>query len=139
MLLTFIAMLLWASVILWWNVLSLWIIIPAFCTGWFLLNKAVKIFYQFEHKMEVFRKLTGKLKNRYDLRYCQPYMDSACMRLVVYFSLSEIGKQKDYRKIKKQLHKQDHTWSPRIFNIATENGRLIYTSKDFISERVEDI
>ena len=138
-LLSFIAAILITSMILLWNYLSIWIIVPGLFLILSIINKATSIFRRYQYKIEIFEKLTAKLKQKYDLRYCQPYMDSACMRSVVYFSLYEVGKHKDYPLLKKRKKTiRAHSEGFKITNVRSEGGKLIFTSRNILTGEIEE-
>jgi len=63
-------------------------------------EKTLRIFCNYGYKVQTLEKLVAKGRKRYDPRYYIPYMDSPCMRSVVWLALCDIGKQADYRTIK---------------------------------------
>lgn len=139
-LLIFIALTLVTATIIFWSFLNLWLLIPIFGAVWFCVRKAFDIFHRFEYKMQVFKLLTEKLRAKYDLRYCYPYMGSACMRSVVYFSLYELGKQKDYAEVKRRrFHHDKNDTNPRAVDVSMENGKLVFVSKNILTGEKEII
>lgn len=138
-LLTSIGVIITITAIFLYNRLAWWMISIAVLAALFFFRKAADIFRRYNYKVEIFNKLTGKLKNKYDLRYCLPYMDTACMRCVVFFALYEIGKQKDYKEVKRKAKEKCTQGNPKIVSVKTVDGHLRFTYKDVITGEYEEI
>ena len=122
-----------------WDESPWWMILIVFAGVYFIFLKAVDIFRRYEHKADTFHKLIKKLRKKYDLRYCYPYMDTACMRCVVYFALCEIGKRKDYKVLKCGTWRESYTPHHKIVSVTSVNGKLQFTSRDSITGEYEEI
>ena len=121
------------------KILPLWLIIAGAIAALYCFRKAADIFRRYNYKVGVFNKLTAKLKNNYDLRYCLPYMDTACMRCVVYFALCEVGKRKDYHEAKRRKKDKCYQKISEIVSVKNENGHLKFIYKDLITGEYEEI
>ena len=139
LLLTFIGLMILSTSLILWQYFGWWSILLAFIVSLPFFNKAATIFQRYRYKVETFHILVTKLKNKYDLRYCQPYMSTACMRCVVYFALSEIGKQKDYPLLKHRKINEPKRGQFRVVTVKTLNGRLVFTSQDIMTGEIEEI
>jgi len=86
----------------------------------FLSLKAADIFGRFPEKVKVHRHLLAKAQRRYDQRYFVPYMETACMRHVVFWTLRDLGKQSDYQAIKKRYSLSlQEIWKNQVVRIPS--------------------
>lgn len=109
-----------------------WIYIFAIPGSLALLKKAEDIFRQYPHKVEVYHTLIHKAEKKFDQRYFVPYMGTACMRSVVYWSLVYTGNQTEYSKIKKRFAEEHQKQPPekivagvpKTVSVTMQNGKL---------------
>lgn len=106
-----------------------------------MLSKAISIFMKYHYKKNISDRLIQKAKKHYDQRYFLPYMDSPCMRSVVYFSLCEVKHQDEYQSIKKRAREESTVFeSPRVVTIVNnENGKIVFLTHDRITGELEEL
>jgi len=120
---------------------TVWISTTCIIIACLLYKKAIQIFSKYNYKKEIYYKLIDKSKKRYDQRYFIPYMESPCMRSVVYFSLCEINQQKDYIEIKRRANSDNKIFEEsRVVTMKqNKNGKLKFTAYDRITGEQEEI
>ena len=79
---------------------TIWKVIIFWAVWVYTAIQTLKIYGRFLYKVETLHRLVEKGRKKYDFRLFYPYMGTACMRHVVYFSLCELGRQDDYRIIR---------------------------------------
>lgn len=113
-----------------------WVYIFAIPGSLALLKKAEDIFRQYPRKVEVYHTLIRKAEKKFDQRYFVPYMGTACMRSVVYWSLVQTGNQTEYSNIKKRFveERQNHPIEkivagvPKTVSVTMQNGKLHFST-----------
>ena len=107
----------------------------------FMYLKALNIFKKFNYKRDISRRLVEKSKKHYDQRYFLPYMDTLCMRSVVYFALREIDRADEYGAIKRRAWAERNLFeAPRVVKmINDEDGQLVYLTHDRVTGEIEKI
>ena len=77
----------------------------------------------------------------YDQRLFLPYMNSPCMRSVVYFSLCEIKRKDDYKSIKERAKKESCLFDPpRVVSINYDKQTgIIFSAHDRITGEMEEL
>ena len=103
--------------------------------------KALDIFAKYGYKKNLSKRLVQKSKKHFDQRYFLPYMDSPCMRSVVYFTLCEIDRADEWKAIKKRaFSERDLFEKPRIVTIVHDNdGHYVFLAHDRVTGEVEEI
>ena len=104
-----------------------WLFYGTACAIIYTVYKTVYIYGRYLHKILIYKRLIESGKKRFDYRLFYPYMDSPCMRHVVFFALLEIGKASEYSKIKKAYRNIpliSYNTSPRIATVEFNNRRL---------------
>ena len=140
LLLTFIGLMILSLSLLLVKYFSWWVVLIAFVVSTPFFSKAAMIFQRYSYKVETFHIIVAKLRKKYDLRYCQPYMSTACMRCVIYFALREIGKQKDYVLLKRRkIENNEPHGNLRVVSVKSLDGRLVFTSQDIMTGEIEEI
>ena len=139
LLLTFIGLVILSTPLFLWQFISYWSVVAAVLVSFPFFTKAAGIFQRYRYKVETFHALVGKLQKKYDLRYCQPYMSTACMRCVVYFALYEIGKQKDYVLLKHPKVDENQKSRLRVVSVNSVDGKLVFTSQDIMTGEIEEL
>ena len=111
-----------------------WLSIIIILTANSIFNKAKKIFRLYFYKVRVYYTLIRKAQKKFDQRLFMPYMDTACMRCVVFWALVETGNRKEYFKIKKRFTSEakrrrlvPHVVTiapPKTIDVSMKNGKL---------------
>ena len=114
-----------------------------FWTAWAIIAlQTLKIYGRFPYKLDMLHRLVRQGTKHYDRRLFYPYMGSPCMRSVVYFSLCELGRQGDYRQIRKNFFaKADEVTEEepaRQIRMIYENGVLKFSAYDQDSEKWDE-
>ena len=74
-----------------------WIFYPLLVSAFAIMWQGMKIYGRYGEKLLLMKRLIRSGRKKFDPRCFYPYLDSPCMRHVVYFSLSELGKTEYYR------------------------------------------
>ena len=117
---------------------SVWKLVIFWAVWGYIAFLTLKIYGRFRYKVETLQRLVEKGREKYDFRLFYPYMDTACMRHVVYFSLCELGRRQDYTVIKhnfltKTPDTRTHT-AARVVRTVYEDGRLRFEVKSASGE-----
>ena len=112
---------------------SVWKLVIFWVVWGYIAIKTLNVYSRFSYKVETLRRLVEKGREKYDFRLFYPYMNTACMRHVVYFSLCELGRQQDYPVIRynfltKTPDTRTHT-AARVVRTVYEDGRLRFEVK----------
>lgn len=111
-----------------------WLSIILVFTAHVSFGKARKIFNLFSYKVRVYYTLIRKAEKKFDQRIFVPYMNTACMRCVVFWALVKINKRSEYPKIKKRFASEAKRWNqtagnititpPKTIDVSMKNGKL---------------
>ncbi|MBO7327825.1 MAG: hypothetical protein J6W00_03530 [Lentisphaeria bacterium] len=115
-----------------------WICTVAVLVSLQLLKKAEDIFEQYPQKVNVYYSLVRKAKKKFDQRYFVPYMKTACMRSVVFWSLIRTGNLAEYSSIKKRFKKESKikpvtkfvVAAPKIMEVTMQHGKLHFVTRN---------
>ena len=104
-----------------------WIFYSLLVCAFVIMQQSVKIFSRYGEKLLLMKRLIRSGRKKFDHRCFYPYMESPCMRHVVYFSLSELNRTEDYRTIKKHHRKKStviFSPNPKIVRLIFENHQI---------------
>ena len=111
-----------------------WLSIILIFTAHSSFGKARKIFSLFSYKVGVYYTLIRKAEKKFDQRLFVPYMNTACMRCVVFWALVETNNRSEYPKIKKRFaceaKRRNRTTEivtitpPKTIDVSMKNGKL---------------
>ena len=115
-----------------------WIWTIAIIISLYILLKAKYIFMQYPRKVAVYYSLVRKARKKFDQRYFVPYMRTACMRSVVFWSLLRTGHHAEYSNIKKRFKKESKirpntkyvVGPPKTMEVTMHQGKLHYSIKN---------
>ena len=104
-----------------------WIFYSLLAGAFVVMQQSIKIYSRYGEKLLLMKRLIRNSRKKFDPRRFYPYLDSPCMRHVVYFSLSELNRTEDYRTIKKHHRKKStviFSPNPKIVRLIFENHQI---------------
>lgn len=105
------------------------------------LKKMLFIFSQYQHKKEIMARLFELCaQHGYDPRFFRHYMDTLCMKRVVYLVLKELSLEQEYEKLKRSSSCEDAEYDqPLIMSCNFEDGKLVFNVNTEIEERLNEM
>ena len=111
-----------------------WLSIIIILTALTIYSKAKRIFSLFPYKVKVYYSLIRKAKKKFDQRLFVPYMDTACMRCVVFWALVKTNNRDEYPKIRKRFASERKRrlqeaatitiTPPKVIDVSMKDGKL---------------
>ncbi|MCR5316950.1 MAG: hypothetical protein K6E22_01860 [Treponema sp.] len=115
--------------------ISVWFLLPQGIVALYILSRAAKLFSTWPDKNRKYAVLYGKNKDQFNPETFKPFMQMPCGRLLTKVVLSDLGKKKEYRALKK-MYKPSLIQSVKNA-FAPPTKTAVYINEDFLKRKFQ--